>query len=850
MNLQLYNVAPNLPAELKFLETLADNVWWCWHPDAIDLFTRINVSLWRELGGNPKRFLRHIPQERLEELARDRNYVKTLNSLKAAFEREITPASRDFSKRNVAYFSLEFGIHESIPIFSGGLGVLAGDHLKAASDLNLPLVAVGLLYRQGYFRQVLDRTGWQIEHYPVSEIHSLPVERARDPQGNDVTISIRLIDRDLFAAVWVLWVGSVPLLLLDTELPQNPPDLREVTWRLYGGDKRMRLHQELLLGIGGYKALLAMGCRPAVCHMNEGHAGFMSLARIADLVNAVGYEPDVALESVWRSNIFTTHTPVPAGNEVFDIGLVRPYLEPFAAEAKLDVNRVIRWGVPINERGNSREMSMTVFGLRLAANYSNGVSKLHGEVARQMWKHLWPQRSVAEIPIRHITNGVHASSWVAPRLSHLYQHYLPGNWMSNPDKGRLQAALAELPDEELWMAHELCRQSLVRRARRLVQNNFRYLIDGGGCRGNSPKNVLQPDVLTIGFARRFATYKRGTLLLRDRERLLKMLKDEERPVQFIFAGKAHPADNEGKQLIKDIIQFAQRENVHDKLLFLENYDIGLARSLVQGVDVWLNTPRRPQEASGTSGMKAAQNGVINCSILDGWWAEAWDGENGWAIGGSELYTEDEDRDNYESQQLFNVLENEVLPAFYDRQGGDLPLRWIKRMKASIATGLGDFSSTRMVQDYDREFYRPAAAAYTKLTADNAAVARSLVESKRLLVENFDGQRIFIEPPRVEGDLNHVHVGDSIKLTVKVGLGGLAPEMVEVNAYFGTVDAHNEMIASHSVTLELKESFGGGNYLYGGSIRCNAAGRFGLTARIKAAGTDWDNSVPGFMCWPR
>ena len=379
MELQLYNVAPRIPDELKFLETLSNNIWWCWHPQAIELFVRINPNLWRDVSGSVKEFLRMVPQARLEELARDSGYIRQLRAVQAEFERVI-PKQDDVSKRTVAYFSLEFGIHESIRIFSGGLGVLAGDHLKAASDLKLPLIAVGLLYRQGYFRQVLDRNGWQTEHYPVSEIHNLPVVRGCDPSGKPVTISIRLVDRDLYAAVWVLWVGNVPLLLLDTELPQNPPDLREVTWRLYGGDKRMRLHQELLLGIGGFKALVAMGYSPAVCHMNEGHAGFLSLARISHLVNDVGYEPDVALETVWRSNVFTTHTPVPAGNEVFDINLVRPYLEVFANEAHLNVDRVIRWGIPINERDHASEMSMTVFGLRLA-NYSNGVSRLHGSIS-------------------------------------------------------------------------------------------------------------------------------------------------------------------------------------------------------------------------------------------------------------------------------------------------------------------------------------------------------------------------------------------------------------------------------------------------------------------------------------
>ena len=850
MNLQLYNVAPRIPEELKFLEVLVDNIWWCWHQNAIELFMRINPTLWRELRGTAKAFLRKVPQERLEELARDVGYLRRLHAVKAEYERSMEGCV-PFSGRKTAYFSLEFGIHESIRIFSGGLGVLAGDHLKAASDLKLPLVAVGLLYRQGYFMQVLDRTGWQIEHYPISEIQDLPLVRGCSPDGKEITITMKLNDREIAAAVWILWVGNVPLVLLDTELPQNPPDLREVTWRLYGGDKRMRLHQELLLGIGGVKALLALGCEPAVCHMNEGHAGFLSLARISHYVNNRNYDPDTALEVVWRSNIFTTHTPVPAGNEVFDINMLRPYLANFATEAKLDLERIIRWGIPIGERGRAGEMSMTVFGLRLAANYSNGVSRLHGEVARQMWKHLWPGRSVAEIPIRHITNGVHIKSWISNRIGDLFDRYLVHTWAQNPDARQLRSGLEAIPDEELWMTHELCRQALILHARRWAQKNFRYLSEGEGGSSCQRVSLLQPDILTIGFARRFATYKRGTLLLRDRQRLLRLLRDNTRPVQFIFAGKAHPADNDGKQLIKELIQFAQSENIQHRLLFLENYDIGMARYLVQGVDVWLNTPRRPQEASGTSGMKAAINGVVNCSILDGWWAEAYNGDNGWAIGSSDYYTDNEDRDNYDSQQLFNLLEQEIIPCFYDRSSGDLPVRWIKYMKESIATGLGDFSSHRMVSQYDREFYSPAAKTYEKLTANNAEYARFLVQQKKELVANIYNGKLRIDQPVVAGEaLSNVHVGDKLDITVTVNLGGLAPEAVAVEAYLGAVDAHNDIVSSQSVVMKKLEDRGNGNYLYGCQVVCDHSGRFGVTARIKAAGTEWDNSVPGFMCWPK
>ncbi len=837
MNVKLFNVAPSIPGELKFLEDLSNNMWWCWHPLAIELFVRINPNLWQEVEGNARKFLSKVSSERFEELAKDQSYLRQLNAVQAEFERAV-PSGCDIASRSIAYFSMEFGIHESVRIFSGGLGILSGDHLKAASDLSLPLVSVGLLYRQGYFRQVIDRNGWQIERYPENEIHNMPLVRARDKNGKSITISVRLIDRELYAAVWVLWVGNIPLVLLDTEIPENPPELREVTWRLYGGDKRMRIHQELLLGVGGYKALVALGCNPQVCHMNEGHASFLSLARMEHLCDQ-GMDPETALEVVWRSNVFTTHTPVPAGNEVFDVALIRPYLAALAPTARLDVDRVIKWGIPIQEREHSQEMSMTVLGLRLA-NYSNGVSKLHGEVARGMWQKLWPQRSVAEVPIKHITNGVHVPSWVALRLRVLFERYLTPNWATNPDEAQLCRDVFNIPDDELWLAHELCRQSMVRKARQIMKR-----VSGSSRNG---KSILDPDALTIGFARRFATYKRGTLLLRHPERLVALLKNTQRPIQFVFAGKAHPADDGGKHLIQDLIQFARAYGVEDRLVFLEDYDIALARSLVQGVDVWLNNPRRPEEASGTSGMKAAINGVINCSILDGWWDEAYTPECGWAIVGNPSFSNTEDADNYESAEIFNLLEEEIIPCFYERVGGDIPHRWIHRMKESIIMALGNFSSARMVEDYERMFYAPARQAYKALTADKSANAKKLVEQKWNLVNNF-GQ-VSIERPEVPACLDSVHVGDTFKIAVNAHLGALKSSDVKIEAFFGDVNIHNEIVNGEAVEMKLTEDLGKGNYRYECEIVCRHAGRFGLTARITPAGHDWDNSVPGFMSWAR
>ncbi|MBO5763030.1 MAG: alpha-glucan family phosphorylase [Lentisphaeria bacterium] len=838
--MKLFNVAPHVPEELKFLEELSYNMWWCWHPLAIELFVRIDPNLWQEVEGNSRRFLCAVSQERLEELAGDAAYLRQLNAVKAEFDRAV-PVDQDFSKRTVAYFSMEFGIHESIRIFSGGLGILSGDHLKAASDLQLPLAAVGLLYRQGYFRQVLDRHGWQLERYPENEIHNMPLVRARDAEGKSITIQVPLIDRTLHAAVWILWVGSIPLVLLDTEIPENPPEFREITWRLYGGDKQMRIRQEMLLGVGGYKALAALGCRPQVCHMNEGHAAFMSMARLEEMVNE-GVDPNVALEVVWRSNIFTTHTPVPAGNEVFDINLARPYLAALAERAHMDVDRIIRWGIPINERNTASEMSMTVLGLRLA-NYSNGVSRLHGEVAREMWKHLWPQRSASEIPIGHITNGVHVPSWISPRLRMVFDRYLPRNWMYHPDREALAQAVHNIPDEELWMVHERCRQSMIRKARKISARSAGTAFHVAA----EHKNILDPDILTIGFARRFATYKRGTLLLRNPERLVALLKNKTRPVQFVFAGKAHPADEGGKKLIQDLILFARQHGVQDRLIFLEDYDIALARSLVQGVDVWLNNPRRPQEASGTSGMKAAINGVINFSILDGWWDEAYTPECGWAIFGNSKYTDYEDTDNFEAQSLLNVLEDEIIPCYYERTAGDLPTRWITKMKECIIMSLGMFSSARMVSEYNDMFYLPAAEAYRKLSEKNYAYARKLVEQKIRLVDHF--RDMSIQNPVISRLLENVHVGDSFTLSAEVSFGAMTPEELDVEVYYGPVNIHNEVTSGNVKSMTRKKDLGNNRYLYECELECTHSGRFGLTARITPAGNAWDNSVPGFICWP-
>lgn len=841
MNIQLYNVAPKIPDELSFLEELSYNIWWCWHPAAVELFVRISPELWSRAEGNSRKFLSMVPQKKLEELVGDKAYMKQLELVKKEFKSEVAP-EHDQAKKTIAYFSMEFGLHESIRLYSGGLGILAGDHLKAAADLDLPLVAVGLLYREGYFRQRLDRNGWQIERYPENEINHMPLTRACDENNAEVFITIKLMDRDLIASVWTLRVGNITLVLLDTEIPQNPPEFREITARLYGGDHKMRLEQELLLGIGGFKALTKLGYDPAVCHMNEGHAAFLSLARIAYLVKEKNMSPDAALEVVWRTNIFTTHTPVPAGNEVFALDIVRPYIEVLQNDVGMDIKRMLDWGIPIGSRTQADELSMTVLGLRMGS-FSNGVSRLHGEEARLMWRHLWPERAIDEIPIDHITNGVHIASWISKRKRHIYSRYLNINWNVSQSKEQLEQHIGNIPNEELWMAHELCRHSMIRRARRQLQKTMKAQLNYQG--DSQTAKTLDPSALTIGFARRFATYKRGTLLLRNRERLKALLNNSEQPVQFIFAGKAHPADDEGKRLIQELVSFSLEPDVNGRVIFLEDYDISLARDMVQGVDVWLNTPLRPQEASGTSGMKAAVNGVLNCSILDGWWDEAYTPESGWAIAGDENYDDPEDCDNFESMYLFNLLEKEIIPKFYDRTDGDIPVKWIEMMKSSIVMALSSFSSARMVTQYNEKFYLPAQKNYRDLVANNAKLAKSLVEEKVRLVENFD--KIYLESPQVDVDLVDIHVGDTFQVTVKVYLRELKPEDVDIELYYGNVNTQNEIIESNIEIMAVTEDYGDGHYLYKHALNCVKPGRFGLSARITPQGDRWRTSIPGFIC---
>ena len=699
------------PAQEK-LWALARNLWWSWDQDSTGLFRDLDPVRWRELNHNPISLLAEIPLSKLERRAgelvlhgrinyayrRQQEYLQADRTWGATHAGVLRP-------RPVAYFSAEFGLHESLPIYSGGLGVLAGDHVKSASDLDIPLVAVGLFYGQGYFRQRLDRTGWQHEEYLPTDITQLPMEPAIGKKGEPITVHIQTRGASIAAKVWRVKVGRIDLLLLDSNVDGNTPEDRELTSRLYGGDGRVRVRQELLLGVGGFRALKAMGITPGVLHLNEGHSGFAVLEAIRSRMEEEGVNFDQALPHVSREVAFTTHTPVPAGHDRFNAGLIEEHLGPLREALGLSHESFL--GLGREHPGNpDEEFCMTVLGLRLSRR-ANAVSALHGEVSRAMWTGLYPGRLEDEVPIGHITNGVHVPSWLAPQMFRLYDRHLGIGWHEHSGESRIWEGIETVDDGELWETHLSLKSRLLEFVRRRAKEQAE--------RRGEPQETLQrlnrvlsPDALTVGFARRFATYKRANLLLADIEKLASMVNDPNRPVQFVFAGKAHPRDEPGKRVLQQIAELMRDSQFADKFVFVEDYDINVGRLFVQGVDVWLNNPRRPLEASGTSGQKVVLNGGLNLSVPDGWWAEAYDGLNGFSIGTGRTHSNMQVHDSRDGEELYRVLREEVIPLFYQRDRDGLPRGWIKRMKRTIRTLGWRFNANRMVMDYTLKCYVPAA----------------------------------------------------------------------------------------------------------------------------------------------
>jgi starch phosphorylase len=709
-----YQITPpvfSLPKQLAELNELAYNLWWSWNPEALRLFRRIDPVLWERTSHNPVRFLQQVARKHLNAAAQDNTYLESYRRVLAAFNEYIdadtTWTRSTYPQLNghpIAYFSTEFGLHEALPMYAGGLGVLSGDHLKEASDLGLPLVAVGFLYRQGYFRQHITEDGWQEainENLNLAESAILPV-LADDKRP--LTVQVEMFDRVVLARLWHIQVGRVPLFLIDTDVEGNTPADRELTTRLYYSDLERRLQQEIILGIGGVRALRSLGYNPAVWHMNEGHSAFSSLERLAEIVES-GQLFDAALKSVRATTIFTTHTPVPAGHDMFPVWMMEKYFAHYWPKLGLDRDQFMT--LASEQQPWGEVFSMSLLAIK-ASERINGVSELHGQVSRKMFAHLWPDRPVDQVPITHITNGVHMSTWLARRMGLLFDRYLPADWRTRLDDRPMWDAVLDIPDAELLDVRRHLKRQLVsfarERARAMwVGGNARAVqIVAGGV-------LLDPYTLTIGFARRFATYKRASLLLRDVKRLVRLVNDPARPLQIIFAGKAHPSDEPGKRVIQDLYRFFKESALSGRIVFLEDYDMNVARHLVQGVDVWLNTPRRPLEASGTSGEKAGLNGVLNFSVLDGWWCEGYNGENGWAIGTEADYNDPEAQDAADAETLFDTLEQEIVPLYYDldpRTG--ISAGWMRMVKESIRTLAPMFSTARMLKEYTTDLYLPAA----------------------------------------------------------------------------------------------------------------------------------------------
>ncbi|MCW2736443.1 alpha-glucan family phosphorylase [Nocardioides sp.] len=836
--LRSFTVRPHLPKPLAALGTLAMNLRWSWDDRTRDLFRWVDPDGWDATVHDPVRLLGQVSPERLEALAADPAFLRFLGEVHGELQRYLDEPrwfqSREASPlRQVAYFSPEFGIAEALPQYSGGLGILAGDHLKASSDLGIPLTGVGLFYRHGYFKQALDRDGWQQESYPVLDPDELPLTQLREADGSRATVSIALPDGpDLVARILVAQVGRVPLLLLDTDIEENSAHYRDVTDRLYGGNSEHRLRQELLLGVGGVRALrvwsrITGAPAPEVFHTNEGHAGFLGIERIRELTvgdDGPHLDFDTALEVSRAGTVFTTHTPVPAGIDRFPRELVSQYFGGSSPTPGVPVDRVLALGAEDYDGGDAGVFNMAVMGFRLAQR-ANGVSKLHGHVSRGMFNGLWPAFDEAEVPITSITNGVHGPTWIAREVIELAASR--GADIDGDDTDALWPMVDQFGDREIWDLKRALRTRFIEDARDRMRRS-------AAKRGFAPAErtwidtALDPDVLTIGFARRVPTYKRLTLMLRDPARLKKLLLDPERPIQLVIAGKAHPADETGKRLIQEMVRFADDPEIRHRIAFLPNYDIAMAQPLYPGCDVWLNNPLRPYEACGTSGMKAALNGGLNLSILDGWWDEWYDGNNGWAIPSADGVDDADRRDDLEANALYDLLETDVVPRFYELNDEGVPPRWLEMVRHTLKSLGPKVLATRQVRDYVRELYAPAAHTARSLNSDYAG-AHQLSAWKQSVRAAWPGVRV--EHIDSEGVGDQAEVGATLNVRAFVALGSLSADDVEVQVVHGRIGSDDELTATSVTPMLVGESYDGNRHRFDAAVRLDHSGPFGYTVRV-------------------
>ncbi|MEM1309112.1 MAG: alpha-glucan family phosphorylase [Cyanobacteria bacterium P01_H01_bin.153] len=833
--IRTFNVTPALPARLEGLRKLAYNLQWDWDVDTVELFRRLDPDLWESSHYNPVLMLGMVSQQRLQAAADDAGFVAQADRAVQRMddylrERTWYHKNRPQSPPNecYAYFSMEFGLTSCMPVYSGGLGVLAGDHLKSASDLGLPLVGVGLLYQEGYFAQYFNADGWQQERYPVNDFYNMPLVLERDENGAEIRIAVDYPGRTVYARIWRVQVGTVPLYLLDTNIEPNNQYDQDICDRLYGGDIDMRIHQEIMLGIGGVRMLEALGLKPTAYHMNEGHSAFLALERIRMLMAYKGLSYPEALQVATSSQIFTTHTPVPAGIDLFGADKILYYLGHYARQFGLSDDEFLALGREAT--GDlSTPFSMAVLAIK-TATFVNGVSKLHGAVSRDMFGGLWQDFPKSEVPITSITNGVHARSCVAKPTQELYDRYLGPNWSQAGAQDPLWERVKSIPDGELWRNHEICRSQLVKYARNRLHQSLLNR-DASPQELAKAEEVLDPSVLTIGFARRFATYKRATLFLKDLERIRKIITGngrKDRRVQFVVAGKAHPKDIPGKELIRSIIHFTRDEGLDSSIVFVPNYDIHTARAMVAGADVWLNNPRRPREASGTSGMKAAMNGLLNLSVLDGWWDEADYVKTGWAIGSGEVYDDPDYQDEVEANALYELIEKEVVPLFYDRDENNVPRGWVAKMKDSVYLNTPLFNTSRMVKEYARRAYFMASDRLQQLSAAQFEPARELSAWQTRLYERWYAINIEAIDIAAPTDLQ---VNQTFNVQAKIALGQLLPEDVAVELYQGTVQVDGEMHSGTSITMEYQGQDTTGKSLYRAEMQYSSSGLQGLSLRL-------------------
>ena len=823
-------VVPQLPEKISRLTEIANNLWWSWNTEFLKLFQVIDIDLWENVGKNPIKFLKLVNQSKIEEISENSEFLKQYNRVVENFDNYMNSKDTWFNKKYpnnkndlIAYFSAEYGLDEVVPIYSGGLGILSGDHLKSASDLGLPFVAVGLLYKNGYFHQKINSKGEQCSEYHNIDLYNLPILPVKDKMDDDIIIDIELGERILHLKLWQINVGRVKLYLMDSDIEQNDEDLRNITLRLYGGDKEMRIRQEIVLGMAGVQVLQKLGLKPTLYHMNEGHSSFLTLQLIYNIMQEKQVSFEIAKEMATVETVFTTHTPVPAGNDIFDITLVEQYFNKFWSKLGISREEFLKLGMKENE-GFEQGFNMGILALKIAGK-KNGVSKLHGEVSRELFSEVWPNIAEDESPITYVTNGIHTCTWLAPNLKNLYNEYLPPYWQDKIEMDSTWQKIDNIPNEKLWDAHVARKEKLMR----LIKQNIteRYVNSGVGYdQIGELVNSLNPKALTIGFARRFATYKRATLIFKDIARLTQILNDENRPVQIVFAGKAHPQDKEGQDLIKYIHEVSLMPQFKGKIFILENYNIGMSRYLVSGVDVWLNNPRRPMEASGTSGEKASVNGVVNCSILDGWWAEGYDGTNGWAIGTNATYNSYEEQDKADSNSLYHLLENKIIPAYYNQDKNGISSEWITLMKNSIKTTGGKYSTSRMLIDYINDLYMPLCN-LNKKYFQNLDNVMSYTEWKRIAKQNWQNIKITQDRNVDNGKFN---AGSQITVNCEVELPNIDEKNVEVQVYFGQVLDNGTV---RNVYTEEMNKVGeeDGKKFYEATLDLTTGGNFGYTFRV-------------------